>query len=171
MTSSSSQHDKPDAAVEGIVTSTEKRVASKNTPDASSVTFMSDIFADEDLAWVLYQGTFRMQLRYVDAKLQKAISNQIESTASRRQRRRSAQNPQSLYTNEASAEAYGELVVANWDGLHVGTKKDPVEVPFTTEQAVRLLKRNIDALNWVSDQSADPANFIGNDNLEMQEKK
>ena len=134
-------------------------------------TMLSDVYAEDDIAWVTYQGTFRMQLRYVEAKLQRKISKMIESFASRKQKRRSAQDPNSLYTNEASAKAYAELVVLNWDGLYTGTKKDPKVVPHTIPMAENLLSRNIDALNWVSDQSADPANFVSDANVAEQEKK
>ena len=143
----------------------------KDIASPAEFTMLSDIYAEDDVAWVPYQGTFKVQLRYVEAKLQRKISKMIESFASRRQRRRSAQDPNSLYTNEASAKAYAELVVLNWEGLYEGTKKAPKEIVHSIPMAEKLLTRNIDMLNWVSDQSADPANFITDENVESQEKK
>ena len=124
------------------------------------LTGFTDLFAEEDTAWVTYQGTFQVQLRYVDGKLQKAISKKIESFASPKQLRRAQRNPQSVYTNEASAKAYAELVVIGWRGLYDKKQKPPVQIPYTQELSEKLMLRNIDFLNWVSDQSSDAANFM-----------
>ena len=147
--------------------STEK----KDAPEEKVLTMLSDVFAEEDTAWITYQGSFRVHLRYVDTKLQRKITKRLESLATGRQRRRAAQNPGSVYTNEASAVAYSELVIIEWDGLHGGTKERPEPIRYTVEIGTGLCMRNIDFLNWVSDQAADPANFLEQEDTPAQEEK
>lgn len=139
--------------------------------EEQSLTMLSDVFAEEDTAWLTYQGTFRVCLRYVDSALQRKITKRLESLASGRQRRRAAQNPGNIYTNESSAVAYSELVIIEWDGLHDKVEGKLKEIKFTPEIGIKLCRRNIDFLNWVSDQAADPANFLEKEDTPEQEKK